>query len=811
MTNVLLPPASRPLVSRESTIGCFDGSTRTLVDALERRVQRDAEYCAYRYLNDDGIVSALSIGKLDQRARAIAAWLQDRCSPGDRVLLVYPPGLEFVTAFFGCLYAGVLPVPATYPKPRRPMPRLLAIGIDCGAELALTTSGALEMLQLPTSAEAGRQIGWMATDTVSDDQAEQWRRPVLKPDDLAFLQYTSGSTSEPKGVMVTHGNLVHNLAVIHRAFGLDRIHADGIEPVSVWWLPAYHDMGLIGGILGAVHNEGRLILMSPTSFLKRPLSWLRAMSEYRATVSGAPNFAYSLCVSKTTPEERAGLDLSQWRLAFCGAEPIRAETLKHFAEAFEPAGFREDAFYPCYGLAEATLLVTGGDGPQRPLVKRVDRTALAEHRVVEGEDGADQTSQALVGCGAAWLGQEIAIVDVDTRRRLPDHQVGEIWVRGPSVAKGYWSRPEDTRLDFQATIEGGDEKTYLRTGDLGFLSDGNLFVTGREKEMIIVRGRNLYPHDIELSVGRSHPALTTGAGASFSVEVEGEERLVVVYEVDRQYRNGDLADLIRGARRAIVDDHELDPHAVVLIRMASLPRTTSGKVQRNLCRQQFLDGSLNVVAQWPNDSPRRGQPSGAAVPADSGTASLSPAAPAVLGGEAALPAGASEASLSKQPKPPPFTRPDRPLTASEVDRLAERIESFLLDWLIARAGVADGDANRDRPFAEYGLDSLAAVELSVALEQWLHVQLTPVVAWNYPTPAALARYLAELAGGAAAGSSPEVVSDQADEAEFERLLAEVESLSENEAQAALAEQAADGGEDYAPPVKAVGRPSEHRA
>jgi acyl-CoA synthetase (AMP-forming)/AMP-acid ligase II/acyl carrier protein len=753
-----------------------------LVDALERRVQKDAGYCAYKYLSDDGIISALTIGQLDQRARAIAAWLQDRCSFGDRVLLVYPPGLEFVTAFFGCLYAGVLPVPATYPKPRRPMPRLLAIGNDCRAELALTTSQALETLQLPTSAAEGQQIGWLATDTVPDDQAGQWRRPVLKGEDLAFLQYTSGSTSDPKGVMVTHGNLVHNLAVIHRAFGLDRIHADGIEPVSVWWLPAYHDMGLIGGILGAVHNEGQLILMSPTSFLKRPLSWLRAMSDYNATVSGAPNFAYSLCVGKTTPEERAALDLSKWRLAFCGAEPIRPETLKRFAEAFEPAGFREEAFYPCYGLAEATLLVTGGDGPQRPLVKRVDRAALAEHRVVEVDDRPDQPSQALVGCGVPWLGQEVAIVDVETRERLPEHQVGEIWVRGPSVAKGYWSRSEDTRLDFQATIEGENSATYLRTGDLGFLSDGNLFVTGREKEMIIVRGRNLYPHDIELSAGRSHPALTTGAGASFSVEADGEERLVVVYEVDRQYRSGDLDDVIRCVRRAIVDDHELDPYALVLIRMASLARTTSGKVQRNLCRQQFLDGSLNVVAQWTNDQLRRGEPSTA-------SASQSPATPAPVGGEAALAAGSPVGSLRKLPKPPPFTKPDRPLTASEIDRLAERIESFLLDWLIERAGAAAGDANRDRPFAEYGLDSLAAVELSVELEQWLHVQLTPVVAWNYPTPAALARYLAELASGAvASGSLPAAVPGQADEAEFERLLAEVEGLSENEAQAALAGQ-----------------------
>mgnify|MGYP001030106139 CR=1 FL=1 len=274
-----------------------------------------------------------------------------------------------------------------------------------------------------------------------------------------------------------------------------------------------------------------------------------------------------------------------------------------FAEAFACAGFREEAFYPCYGLAEATLLVSGSDGPRRPLVKRVDRGALSEHRVVEVENDQEQAVQALVGCGTTWLGQEVAIVDTETHRRLPERQVGEIWVRGLSVAKGYWNRPEDTRLDFLATIAGEEPKTLLRTGDLGFVSDGELFVTGREKEMIIVRGRNLYPHDIELSVGHSHPALTTGAGASFSVDVDGEERLVVVYEVDRQYRNGDLADVIRGARRAIVDDHELDPHAVVLIRMASLPRTTSGKVQRNLCRQQFLDGSLNVVAQWTNDLP----------------------------------------------------------------------------------------------------------------------------------------------------------------------------------------------------------------
>ncbi len=790
MTNVLqpAPPTQRQGIFNEALVpGALGGPRVTLIDVLESRVENDADYCAYKYLSDDGSVSTLTMGRLAQRARAIAGRLSEVCSPGDRVLLVYPPGLEFVAAFFGCLYAGVLPVPATYPKPRRPMPRLLAIGSDCGAALALTVSQTLDTLQLPRSAAEMEQIQWLATDTVSEDRASDWRRPVLQPDDLAFLQYTSGSTSDPKGVMVTHRNLLHNLAMIHRAFGLERLHADGVEPVSVWWLPAYHDMGLIGGILGAVHNRGRLVLMSPASFLKRPLGWLRAMSDHRATVSGGPNFAYSLCVSKTTPEERRELDLSKWRLAFCGAEPIRPDTLRRFAEAFACAGFREEAFYPCYGLAEATLLVSGSDGPRRPLVKRVDRGALSEHRVVEVENDQEQAVQALVGCGTTWLGQEVAIVDTETHRRLPERQVGEIWVRGLSVAKGYWDRPEDTRLDFLATIAGEEPKTFLRTGDLGFVSDGELFVTGREKEMIIVRGRNLYPHDIELSVSRSHPALTAGAGASFAVEVDGEERLVAVHEVDRQFRNGDLHDVIRRARRAIVDDHDLDPYAVVLIRTASLPRTTSGKVQRNLCRRQYLDGGLTVVAQWTNGGGSGDASDGRPPPAGDGASHSGTHQPAS--------AGSVVASPTTRRKPLPFTKPDRPLTASEIDRLAERIEVFLLDWLAARAAAVAGEVHRDRPFAEFGLDSLSAVELSAELEQWLHVQLTPVVAWNYPTPAAMSRYLAELAGGVAAPPAvQEGLPVETADADFERLLAEVEGLSETEAQAALSGPTTRSGE-----------------
>ena len=614
------------------------------------------------------------------------------------------------------------------------MPRLLTISRDCGATLALTTSGTLDTLELPRTAPELQQIQWLATDVIPHERAAYWRRPSPRPDDLAFLQYTSGSTSEPKGVMVSHANLLHNLSMIHRAFAIERLHADGIDAGSVWWLPAYHDMGLIGGILGALYNDGRLIMMPPAVFLKRPLLWLKAMSDFKGTVSGGPNFAYEMCVAKTLPEEREGIDLSHWRLAFCGAEPIRAETLERFAEAFAPCGFRREAFYPCYGLAEATLLVTGTDGPRAPVVKSVDRGALADHRVEEPD-----SSQRLRGTAAGRLRRSLVGSGVSDRRPGYSAEIaratrGGDLDPGGSVAQGYWNRANDTLADFYACTADDPTIRYMRSGDLGFFSDGHLFITGRVKEVIIVRGRNLYPQDIELTVGRVHPALAAGTGAAFAVEIDGDERLVTVHEVDRQYRNGDFDDLFRSVRRAVVTEHELDPYAIVLIRQASLPRTTSGKIQRNLCRQQYVAGELNVVAKWVHLNGRAketgsGRRAEGAEPQD---------------GSASLPA---ETSASRPRKEPAFRVPDRPLSAFEIDRMAEQIETWLLEWLVERAGVSAADLDGNRPFAECGLDSLSAVELSQELEDWLHVQLTPIVAWNYPTPASLAKYLAAAAGG----------------------------------------------------------------
>lgn len=742
-----------------------ESAAGTLLELLEYQARTRPDRCAYLFRGDDGSETSLTFGELDERAKAIAATLQSRARPGDRVLLVYPPGLEFIAAFLGSVSAGMLAVPATYPKPRRPLPRLSTIAADCQATVALTAAQTLTTLDLARSAPELKSVEWLATDTLDPASATGWRRPDIGPDDLAFLQYTSGSISDPKGVMITHANLMRNLEMIFEGFNIGGICANPVEGTGVSWLPAYHDMGLIGGILEPFFVGGRCVLMSPAAFLQRPIRWLKAISDYGAVIGGAPNFAYELCVEKTTPEQRAELDLSSWRLAFCGAEPIRPETLERFAEAFAPCGFREDAFYPCYGLAESTLLAAGGKGPGRPVIRSFQRDALSEFRVAEANGSPADEIQRVTGCGAPRLDQSIEIVDPETMTRSQPDRVGEIWIKGSAVARGYWNRQEENAAAFGGRLADTGEGPYLRTGDLGFVRHGNLFVVGRLKEVIVIRGRNHYPHDIEQTVSRAHEALIPNAGATFAVEHEGAERLVVVNEVDRQHRNGDLEAVTQRIRAAVAEEHELDVFAVVLIRQASLPRTTSGKVQRNLCRQQYLEGELKVQAQWQ------------AATRPTGTASGNGAA------GHREPAGKPLPSIF--PKLGSF---DHPLREDEVERLAEQIETRLLDWLVERAGLRPGDFDRDKPFAEFGLDSMTAVELSHELEEWLDVEITPVVAWNYPTAAALAAYLARQVADKVSGegdAGEEAEQPLTAESEFEKLLAEIENLSDDDVGAAL--------------------------
>ncbi|HEY4588890.1 MAG TPA: fatty acyl-AMP ligase, partial [Thermoanaerobaculia bacterium] len=479
---------------------------QTLVELLSRRAQAQPERRAYTFLLDGEREEVhLSYGELDRQARSIAARLQALGVAGERALLLYPPGLQYAAAFFGCLYAGVTAVPVYPPRPNRPDPRFLAILSDARARVVLTTSAILPNAERLLAGKA--PVVWLATDGL-DEGAEEQLEPAVSPEDIAFLQYTSGSTSAPKGVMVSHGNLIHNERLIQAAFGV------GPDSVVVGWLPLYHDMGLIGNLLQPLWAGCSCVLMSPVDFLQKPLRWLAAVSRYGGTVSGGPNFAYDLCSRKIRPEDRAGLDLSRWEVAFNGAEPVRAETLERFAAAFAPCGFRRSAFFPCYGLAEATLFVTGAGREEPPVVGRFRVPDLERNRAV-----ADDAGRALVSSGRATpppVGQEVAIVDPESRLPLADGEVGEIWVAGPSVAQGYWSRPEPTEATFRAfTVSGAGP--FLRTGDLGFLSGGELFVTGRAKDLIIIRGRNHYPQDVELTVESSHAALRPGCCAAFAV------------------------------------------------------------------------------------------------------------------------------------------------------------------------------------------------------------------------------------------------------------------------------------------------------
>ncbi len=490
----------------------------------------------------------LTYQALDAQARDIGARLMAQGASGERVLLLYPPGLDYVAGFFGCLYAGAVAVPVYPPRLDRPLTRFLSIIEDAEPAHALATEAVCAVGEQLMADH--RPLRWLATDTLDGSWTERWTPPALDAEAIAFLQYTSGSTASPKGVMVSHRNLLHNQSLIQRAFGT--------RPDSkvVGWLPLYHDMGLIGNVLHPMWLGTHCVLLSPLEFLKEPLRWLKAISDFGGTVSGGPNFGFDLCVRKIPPEVRRTLDLSRWTVAFNGAEPIRPETLDRFADAFAVSGFSRDAFVPCYGLAEATLLASGGK--PEPRARGFDPKALEQRRVQRSQDSV---ARRLVACGDASL---VKVVDPSTRAELPPEAVGEIWVRGDSVAKGYWGRPEVSTETFRATTTSG-EGPFLRTGDLGFIDEGQLFVAGRIKDMLIIRGRNHYPQDFELTAEESHPGLRPGCGAAFALEVDGEERLVVVHEVVSS--DGlDAPAVIDAVKRAIAREHEVQTHEVVLHR-----------------------------------------------------------------------------------------------------------------------------------------------------------------------------------------------------------------------------------------------------
>ncbi|WP_194905548.1 non-ribosomal peptide synthetase [Catenulispora rubra] len=549
----------------------------SLAEVLIRRGAEQPDREALTFLGDDGNAVELTYAELDARARAVAAVLADTCSVGDRALLLYPPGPEYVAGFFGCLYAGVIAVPAYPPLDARQAARLTGIAADATPAAVLTEAAFLDLardLLEPVLRETGVQASWLATDTVAtvDDPS----RVRHNSERIAFLQYTSGSTGQPKGVVVTHANLMHNSGFIRDRFG----HSESSR--GVIWLPPYHDMGLIGGILQPVFAGFPVTLMSPLSFLRDPLRWLRAVSDYGATTSGGPNFAYDLAVRKTTSAQRESLDLSRWTVAFTGAEQVRPATLDAFAEAFGPAGFRRRAYFPCYGLAEATLMVTGVHFEADPEVTAFATDELATGRAVPVEAGG--AGRLMVSCGTPPADATVAVIDPESGSPVAEGTVGEIIVSGPSVAAGYWGG-----RDAEVFADG-----RVRTGDLGFLHAGGLYVTGRRKDLIIVRGRNVAPDDVELAAGRAHSALRPGCGAAIAVEAGAEEQLAVVHEVQGP-KPLPLAEIAAAVRTAVLGEQGVAVSRVVLLGKGGLPKTSSGKVRRSECRRALAAGELSVL------------------------------------------------------------------------------------------------------------------------------------------------------------------------------------------------------------------------
>lgn len=542
----------------------------TLTELLQFHTRHHPDKVAYTFLADgETATDFLTYADLDQRAKTLAATLVTISEVGDRILLVYPAGLEFIIAFFGCLYGGRIPVPAYPPKLNQSLDRLTRILTDAEPTVILTTQILKTNLksrchQLPTLT-AFTSLTWLATDSL--EIAQDFHPYPGTPGTLALLQYTSGSTGTPKGVMITHENILYNQQMIRQAFR----HSE--TTIFVGWLPLFHDMGLIGNVLQPLYLGVPSILMPPMAFLTKPIRWLRAISEYRGTTSGAPNFAYQLCVRNIKPHQQQTLDLSCWQVAFNGSEPIRSQTLEQFAETFAPSGFRSQAFYPCYGLAEATLFVAGEDSQQHYL------------------NSKDQDN---VTVGHSWLDEKIIIVDPETNTLCPPGTPGEIWLSGAHVAQGYWCR--ESEETFAAKVENFPGEKFLRTGDLGYFKNNHLFLTGRLKDVIIIRGQNYYPQDIELTVEQTDLALRPSSGAAFSVYLKGEDRLIVVQEIERTYLNSfDPQNTLGKIRQAVLQEHNLQVYAAVFLKPGHIPKTSSGKIKRYRCREQFLAQTLPGV------------------------------------------------------------------------------------------------------------------------------------------------------------------------------------------------------------------------
>jgi acyl-CoA synthetase (AMP-forming)/AMP-acid ligase II/acyl carrier protein len=713
------------------------GPRRELFHSL--RDQSEGDRCAFVFLHDGEVEQErVTFTQLHRRVAAAAEILSERAAAGERAILLYPSGIDFIVAFLGCLAAGLVAVPVSAPQPRTGLDTLRSVARDSGAALLLSAGAPLAKLAGKIAADP-LLSRLQVSDTASWPQVPVVERLMRRasPYDLALLQYTSGSTGSPRGVAVRHGNLIENHRQVEHGFGTCA------DSVVASWLPMFHDMGL-GCVLHSLWLGAPCILMSPAAFLHKPARWLQAISRYRVTMSGGPDFAYDLCSRRIGPPEKQELDLGCWQTAYDGSEPIRADVVSRFIREFAACNFRAEAFHPVYGLAEATLMVTAKPPLSPNQVVPFSREGLARGDVT-GPDTAHEGDRipdsdrtiALVGCGTPWLNAEVRIVDPHTLKPLPAGRIGEIWVAGPCVAAGYWGKEAETRATFRAHTRDG-QGPFLRTGDLGMLHEGQLFITGRCKDLIIVRGKNHYPQDIEGSVSRCHGALEPARAAAVALPqnaatgtIDGNgarspgEQLLIVQEVRRSALNSlDAEQVFAAIRSAVASEHGLAVHSVVLIHPATLLRTTSGKVRRKACLQAYLDGSLAEIArsvQSPSETAERPDP-----------------APTMNGVLSALPPSIAPKSNDASP--------GVAVEAEEQAALRRRVEEHILSWVARQRQISPSQIDPNAPISNSGIDSLARVDLVRSLEKLFSVRVSESELHAIESIADLSRLMLDLCG-----------------------------------------------------------------
>ena len=629
---------------------------------------------ACNFLSGTDKEDKLTLADLDLCARALAAAIQSKGLAGERTLLLMPPGLDFIIGFWACLYAKTVAVP-TYPPDLkqldRALSRLAGILRDSGAKAVLTTS----QVKTTTNPVVEQTLGISDLVWLTPEDAlavGDWRPSAIARDDLALLQYTSGSTGHPKGVMISHGNILENTSIIAKAMKLSA----GLQ--GVLWLPPYHDMGLIGGIIQPIISRIPIFLMAPVDFITRPLRWLTLISNRRLQATGGPNFAYDLCARKITAKQKANLDLSSWELAFTGAEPVRSTTLRSFAEEFAVCGFRSEAFFPCYGMAEATLFVSGGERGKQPTVCLVDRDGIGR-----GEVSAKNSlsSVEVVGLGQPGFGVEVRIVDPDSKRVTTPDRIGEVWVAGPSVGQGYWGRPQESEQTFRARPLGyEDGPPFLRTGDLGFVRNGELFIVGRMKDMIIVNGVKYHPEDIEAVADQSHETIRFGSTAAICIDGVAGDTLAIVAEAQTSQLS-ELNEAAVAIRSRVTAVNGIVPEIVVFIARHTMPKTPSGKVCRNATREALLAKALvlHSVFDW-----REGRRK-------------------VTGEDGGNQAARRQLQMALARLAPAARK--------------QALTNLVIDAVMAVKPIPAQAAKLDVPVANFGLDSIHIVELLAELEE----------------------------------------------------------------------------------------------